>query len=133
MEKVQRRHQVVASAGCTCGSPARELREAADWRNAKVELCPAFAAAAARCVFDIARLAGFQVAAAPRNPKVLGRVDDLCAANAALPRVHPKFFGRAAALGQALQSRKPGQRLFSMQHLIANRTLALALNHRHPV
>ena len=57
MEKVQRRfgagigawlRQAAAEEGCTRGSLARGLCEAADWRNAKGELCR---------VFDIARAA----------------------------------------------------------------------------
>ena len=42
------------------------------------------------------------------------------------------FLGQAAATRQALQSRKSARRLFSRQHLTANRALAPALDQRHP-
>ena len=48
------------------------------------------------------------------------------------PRVHPIFFGYAAAARQAFHSRKSGQRMFSRQHLMASRALAPAFDQWHP-
>ena len=42
-------------------------------------------------------------------------------------RVHPNFFGYAAAARQALHSRKSGHRMFSRQHLTVSRALVPAI------